>query len=335
MLTGTLDVIAPPKLGSSACVAALYALEAFARLSGKGEETELELSFPDALTAGEARALLAAYLRVDENNSALSRRCAVRCETRTASAILDLKARLTSHSELPAMPELQLTPGREEEMYPELEETICEALENYSSSSSSADNCRETVHGSNSEDEGCIANVPLRDSQRCAGRTGHVVLFGLGGETSSSFRWVRLGLRTLGLSNLSILRACGIFRGKCGRNRAMLRLPGARGVLPDLGCKEAARGLRTRLTDDLCVVPGGEETGAWLPFTGLSSLPPQLLSLVREARRSKRRVRIFFRHGGPRRRSSSSRRSGSGSSLFDGSDERVGKSGAQRSSQGI
>lgn len=56
-------------------------------------------------------------------------------------------------------------------------------------------------------------------------------------------------LRTLGLVNLKIMRACCVFHSKHGYSRAVLKIPKTNGVVP-----EPRSGEPTLLTDDLCVI---------------------------------------------------------------------------------
>lgn len=67
-------------------------------------------------------------------------------------------------------------------------------------------------------------------------------------------------MRTLGLVNLKILRACSVFHSKYGRNRAVLKIPNMSGVLPE----PRWSGEPTLLTDDLFVIvpdKGGPRPG--------------------------------------------------------------------------
>lgn len=110
---------------------------------------------------------------------------------------------------------------------------------------------RESEDDTADEDR-VIANIStvIGTVPRTGQRTGHLVLFGRGRGCNSSFKWITVGIRTLGLVNLRILRACGVFNSKHGYSRAVLKIPNTNGVVP----QPSWAGEPTLLTDDFCVI---------------------------------------------------------------------------------
>ncbi|TKS65619.1 Flap endonuclease 1 [Collichthys lucidus] len=140
------------------------------------------------------------------------------------------------------------------------EESVREAVDYEEGQSQKADeeesaSCgrdRDPEHDTDDEDR-VIANISRvnRSVAHIGQTTGHLVRFGRGrGCHSRSFKFIMIGIRTLGLVNLRILRACGVFHSKHGRSRAVLKIPNTSGVLPE----PRWSGEPTLLTDDLCVI---------------------------------------------------------------------------------
>lgn len=102
------------------------------------------------------------------------------------------------------------------------------------------------------DEDRVVANIStvIGTVPRTGQTTGHLVLFGRGQGCKASFKWITIGIRTLGLVNLRILRACGVFNSKHGHSRAMLKIPNTNGVVP----QSSWAGEPTLLTDDFCVI---------------------------------------------------------------------------------
>ena len=118
---------------------------------------------------------------------------------------------------------------------------------------------RESEDDTDNEDR-VIANIStvIGIGPRTRQRTGHLVPFGRGRGCNSSFKWITIGIRTLGLVNLRILRACGVFNSKHGYSRAVLKMPNTTGVVP----QPSWAGEPTLLTDDFCVIVPEKTCGA-------------------------------------------------------------------------
>ncbi|KAK2811897.1 hypothetical protein Q5P01_000119 [Channa striata] len=237
LLPGTMDVIAPPELSLAACVAVMYAFEVFSSLAGvdNRRETLAGLSFTGNLGPREARALVLTYLQLEERSARRLEKSVVRFEARSSSILSELRALVASR------PEENL-----ERQPPAADGGVCEGS---GCPRGEGDVDGEPYLDGFSEPPGAVSN-----SRRT---TGHVVLFGFGAGLRSSFRWITVGIRTLGLVNLKILRACGVFHAKHGRHRAMLKIPATRGVRPQ---PRGRGGPRARLADDLCF---GEADEPW------------------------------------------------------------------------
>lgn len=70
-----------------------------------------------------------------------------------------------------------------------------------------------------------------------------------------------VGVHTLGLVNIKILRACGVFHKKHGSGRAVLHIPRTKGVVPT----PKWLGEDTVLSDNLCVIELNASCAEGLP----------------------------------------------------------------------
>nr|BBA49238.1 hypothetical protein [Oryzias latipes] len=240
LIPGGMDVIAPPQLDGASCAAVLYALEVFAKLAGPDVPTSLWFSGPLEWT--EARALVLSYLRMENAGFERgSRESSIRFEASDCSILSKLRQIVSEH-----------VPG------------TCPRLASLGPSESPERPMHEDLDGDLALLRGTPSRAPLSDARGikeadpparvdspsiCERTTGHIVLFGRGLGPSSRFKWVTIGIRTLGPADLNILRVCGVFHSRRGRHRALLKIPDTQGVRPGSRASGGAR--CTRLTEDL------------------------------------------------------------------------------------
>ncbi|KAK7878298.1 hypothetical protein WMY93_031117 [Mugilogobius chulae] len=253
-------VVAPTAAGFPGCVALMHAFSIFLTLtSGAAERTSTPalLSFATVLGQAEAHRLLLAYLCVESVTARQdSKGSWIRFMVHSKDALFSLRKVVAGNPRAnPSLQTLALDNAQERAMCEELERDMLV----WSAPSDHAHTVKvDEEHGrekreergeqESQKEEQLVSVMPQWHIR--AFRTGHSVLFGIGQGRGSTFRWHAVGIRTLGLINLKILIACGVFQSRRGRSRVLLKIPKIKGVIPE----RALSGLHSVLTDDLCVV---------------------------------------------------------------------------------
>lgn len=304
LLPETMEIAAPHALHFPGCIAVMYAVCLFRALCLTQDQRATDptkLLFMKNAGLREAQVILLSYLSLNES-FAIPGESRFELTVSRHSVLSELRKMVSVNPRVRfPLADLEVT-GREEAMREDMEDEILGFHEmpdkgHYNgrintneedagkSDGSDETDCEEDVRAHSGEDkrdydcssggeQGEDAREEYRAMTLIASHgapgvpriaTGHCVLFGHGGADSGfGFRSVVIGIRTLGMVNLNILRACGVFYAKHGSGRALLRLPNTKGVTP----QPRWRGKSTSLTDDLCIIT---------PKTKSIALPTPLL----------------------------------------------------------
>lgn len=257
-----MTIVTPSRLEFPSCIAVMYSILVFRGLildNSELENTPTSLLFTSHMSFDEARVIVLTYLSLSES-FVLPGDSKFELTVGSHSCLMKLRRTLSANPRTyVSISELQVV-GTERAMVPEMEEVLLDIQETLYCSdvehtTSQATKRAEGVVDRDVEmqDESVLAMVCTEPKVKLglhAIPTGHRVLFGHGGVGDDSFKCVTVGVRTLGLLNIKILRACGVFHKKHGGGRAVLRIPKTKGVLP----RPRWLGEDTVLSDDLCVI---------------------------------------------------------------------------------
>ena len=243
---GTMRLSVPQQLHFPGCLAMLYAFELLASMCkvNKGSGS-LGLSLSSSLTLGEAQALMLAYLAVETGCEPGQRHLAF--STTSVDSLRELRLLFSADPNVctrcPMPPQL----SEEFPMPKDLENQLCEV------------GC---VTDEDDDEALCLDKIVrgVHSSPRLRLWTGHTVL--IDHESAFGHKRKPVGVTTLGLINLKILKATGILGGRKGREQVYIHMPSTQGIepMPRWSAK------KTELCDEFYDIPIGgrapEEDGA-------------------------------------------------------------------------
>lgn len=240
-----MTVLSPGVLRFTGCVCLMYAFKIFRELCqcAPGREPA-QMSFDLSLTLREAETLLLSYLSLSEAFVA-SDRCLYRFSVRSPSALSDLRRLVAANPRVRRLAGLSPVARGEGVMREDLErELLLTRCERPSEATRKGDVPQTEKESHETFAPRGVTVTPTDRNDRSV-RTGHSVLFGRGGRVDSRFKIVTVGIRTLSLLDLKILRVCGVCRSKHGRSRVALTIPNTTGLL-----LEPRNSAPTLLSDD-------------------------------------------------------------------------------------
>ena len=235
---GEMRLSVPQRLHFAGCIAMLYAFELLALIYKVNEgRARLCLSLSSRLALGEAQALMLAYLAVETGCEPGRRHMAF--STTSRDCLREL--RMVFSADPDVCPRCPKPPPLTEEvpMPRELEDQLSEV---------------EYVAGDYGDEEAaCLDNITrgVRDSHRLSLWTGHSVL--IDQETAFGRKSRPVGVATLGLVNLTILKAAGLLGGRRGKEQIYIHLPATSGIEPVPRWSEK----NTELRDEFYDIPMG------------------------------------------------------------------------------
>lgn len=260
LLPGSMAIVTPNVLEVPSCIAVMYSVLVFrdliALVDSKKKNAPITLAFARTADLGEANVIMSTYMSLSDSFE-LPSASTFQVSVDSHASLMKLRKTLAANPRPVVSTPTIYVSDAERPMSAEIESVLLDIQEvlyypdEMKKEEIGTDSLRITA-----EDVALAGQTP-----RCGQRavpTGHCVLFGHGAEDGECFGRRTIGVRTLGLSNIKILRACGLFNKKHGSTRAVLLIPKTRGVLPT----PRWLGDSTLLSDDMDAIDRNKGPGA-------------------------------------------------------------------------
>lgn len=248
LLPGLMAIVAPNALDVPSCIAVMYCALTFRALmtltDSERTKDPIALVFARPADLTEADVIMATYMSLS-NSFAMPSASTVQVSVDSPGSLVRLREKLVSNPRPVARTPAIHVSDAERTMTAEVEGVLLDMQQPLYYPD-------EVKRAEIEMDSPCTtAGATItRHTPRCGQDlvpTGHCVLFGHGAEGDKCFERWTIGLRSLGLFSIKILRACGLFDRKHGTARATLLIPNTRGVIP----APKWLGESTSLSDDM------------------------------------------------------------------------------------
>lgn len=265
LLPGSMAIVTPNRLEVPSCIAVMYSVLVFRGLIDQAGSTDnpapISLVFARTADLVEANVIMYTYMSLSDS-FVLPSASAFEVAVDSHASLMKLRKTLSANPRPVAPTPKICVSDTEGPMSAEMEGVLLDIQE----ALYYPDKTKKEADGTGPPRVDEVLSLVSQKPRvgPCAVPLGHCVLFGHGAEDGECFTRVTIGVRTLGLLNMKILRACGLFNKKHGSTRAVLLIPKTKGVVPT----PRWLGKTTLLSDDTCVIDHSKGCGA-LPAPSL------------------------------------------------------------------